>query len=55
MPWEERLLRFHELSEEAFRRAEAAKDRQRDEYLALGTSWYVLAKETEQLMRERRR
>lgn len=54
MPWEVRLLRFHELSEEAFRKAEASHATLRAEYLALGTSWYVLAKETEMLVRERR-
>ena len=54
LPWEERLLRFHELSEAAFRRAESASNPGRDEYLALGSAWYTLAVETEKLMREKR-
>jgi hypothetical protein len=56
MPWEERLLRFHELSEAAFQQAaKTDAQKQREEFLALGTSWYMLAKEAEQFLRETRR
>lgn len=54
MPWEERLLRFHELSEEAFTQAEKLQAEARDHYLAIGTAWYTLAKETELAIRELR-
>ncbi|MGH7969901.1 MAG: hypothetical protein ACREIC_14355 [Limisphaerales bacterium] len=55
LPWQERLLRYHQLSEEAFREAaHATTQQERDKFLSLGNGWYELATETEKMLRERR-
>jgi|HubBroStandDraft_5_1064220.scaffolds.fasta_scaffold1087364_1 hypothetical protein len=55
LPLEDRLLRFYELSEEAFERASrATADAERDSFLALAFSWRSLATEAEELLRAQR-
>lgn len=55
LPLEARLLRYHEMSEEASRLAEAAaSEAQRMEYIALSENWRLLAQETERMLRELR-
>ena len=55
LPWEERLKRYRQMSEAAFRdAANAGTKEERDQFLALGNGWYELAAETERLLRERR-
>lgn len=55
LPLEMRLLRYHEMREEASRLAEtAASQAQRMEYIALSENWRLLADETERVLRELR-
>jgi hypothetical protein len=52
MPLENRLLRFHELSEEAFERAaRATTEEQRVGLIALAVSWRSLATEADEILR----
>lgn len=55
LPPETRLLRCHELSEEALERAaHATTEAERAQYAALANDWRMLAKETEDVIRAQR-
>jgi hypothetical protein len=55
LPLERRLLRYHELSDDAFVRAAAAGDEsERDRLMSMGKGWRLLALETEETLRRLR-
>jgi hypothetical protein len=55
VPLETRVLRYYELSEDAFSRAErAAMDADREQYAAMGMAWRSLAEETEAVLKRLR-